>query len=130
MYPTRGVNVLIKRLQRPHLTLLPCEEIGKKGSLWTSLVAQMVKRLPTMQETQVWFLGWEDSLKKEMATHSSTLAWKIPRTEAAPSMDSQSRTRLSNFTSLHFMNWKGTSPALGTCWDINLELLSLHTCEK
>ena len=44
----------------------------------TSLVAQMVKCLPTMRETQVWSLGWEDPLEKEMATHSSTLAWKIP----------------------------------------------------
>ena len=48
---------------------------------WTSLVAQMVKRLPTMQETQVQSLGWEDPLEKEMATHSSILAWKIPWTE-------------------------------------------------
>ena len=44
----------------------------------TSLVAQMVKRLPTMQETWVRSLGWEDPLEKEMAIHSSTLAWKIP----------------------------------------------------
>ena len=44
----------------------------------TSLVAQMVKRLPTMQETQVQFLGREDPLEKEMTTHSSTLAWRIP----------------------------------------------------
>ena len=43
-----------------------------------SLVAQMVKRLSTMQETWVRSLGWEDSLEKEMATHSSTLAQKIP----------------------------------------------------
>ena len=42
----------------------------------TSLVAQMLKRLPTMQETQVQSLGWEDPLEKEMATHSSILAWK------------------------------------------------------
>ena len=41
----------------------------------------MVKCLPTVQETQVQSLGWEDPLEKEMATHSSTLAWKIPRTE-------------------------------------------------
>ena len=46
-----------------------------------SLVAQMVKHLPTMQETQVQSLGWEDLLEKEMATHSSILAWKIPWTE-------------------------------------------------
>ena len=43
-----------------------------------SLVAQMVKRLPTMWETQVRSLGGDDPLEKEMATHSSTLAWKIP----------------------------------------------------
>ena len=46
-----------------------------------SLVAQMVKRLPAARETRVRFLGWEDPLEKEMATHSSTLAWKIPWTE-------------------------------------------------
>ena len=44
----------------------------------TSLVAQMVKHLPTMQETRVWSLGRDDPLEKEMATHTSTLAWKIP----------------------------------------------------
>ena len=43
-----------------------------------SLIAQTVKNLPAMQETQVRFLGWEDPLEKEMATHSSTLAWRIP----------------------------------------------------
>ena len=46
-----------------------------------SLVAQTVKRLPAMWETRVRFLGWEDPLEKEMAIHSSTLAWKIPWTE-------------------------------------------------
>ena len=46
-----------------------------------SLVAQRVKRLPAMWETQVRFLGWEDPLEKEMATHSSILAWRIPWTE-------------------------------------------------
>ena len=44
----------------------------------TSLVAQMVKRLPAMWQTQVQSLGLEGPLKKEMATHSSTLAWKTP----------------------------------------------------
>ena len=47
----------------------------------TSLVAQMVRRLPTVWETRVRSLGWEGPLEKEMATHSSTLAWKIPWTE-------------------------------------------------
>ena len=46
-----------------------------------SLVAQMVKNLPTMQESRVAFLGREDPLEKGMATHSSILAWKIPCTE-------------------------------------------------
>ena len=51
--------------------------------LLTPLVAQMVKRLPTIRETRVRSLGWEDPLEKEMAAHSSTLAWKIPRTRGA-----------------------------------------------
>ena len=50
-------------------------------SLPDSLMVQMVKRLPTMQETRVQSLGQEDPLEKEMATHFSTLAWKIPWTE-------------------------------------------------
>ena len=43
-----------------------------------TLLAQAVKNLPAMQETRVRFLGWEDTLEKEMATHSSVLAWRIP----------------------------------------------------
>ena len=46
-----------------------------------SLVAQMVKHLPAMLETQVRYVGREDPLEKEMVTHSGTLAWKIPWTE-------------------------------------------------
>ena len=48
---------------------------------WASLVAQMVKSLPAMQETWVQSLSWEDPLEKGMVTHSSILAWRIPRTE-------------------------------------------------
>ena len=47
----------------------------------TSLVAQAVKNLPAVQETQVRSLGWEDPLEKEMATHSTSLAWRIPGIE-------------------------------------------------
>ena len=64
-------------------------------------MAQMVKRLPTMRETQVRSLGQEDPLEKKMATHSSILAWKIPWTEEPGwllSMGLQSRTWLSDFT--------------------------------
>ena len=46
--------------------------------LWASLEAQTVKNLPAVQETWVWSLDQEDTLEKEMATHSSILAWKIP----------------------------------------------------
>ena len=48
---------------------------------WASLVTQMVKNLPAMQETQVRPLGWEDPLEKGMATYSIILAWRIPWTE-------------------------------------------------
>ena len=66
----------------------------------------MVKHLPTMWETRVQSLDWEDLLEKEMATHSSTLAWKIPWMEEPgrlQSMGSQSWTQLSDFT-LNFID--------------------------
>ena len=58
------------------------------------LVAQMVKHLPTMRETQVQSLGWEDLLEKEMATHSSILAWKIPWTEEPGRLQSMRSQRV------------------------------------
>ena len=58
-----------------------CESITLSCMCWASLVAQMVKCLPAMWETWVQSLDREDPLEKDMATHSSTLAWKIPRTE-------------------------------------------------
>ena len=64
-------------------------------------MAQTVKHLPAVRETQVRSLGWEDLLEKEMATHSSTLAWKILWTEEPGGLQSmvlQSRTQLSDFT--------------------------------
>ena len=60
----------------------------------TSLVPQMVKRLPTMQETRVPSLGQEDPLENEMATHSSTLAWKIPWTEKCGRLQSTGSGRV------------------------------------
>ena len=63
---------------------------------WTSLVAQMVKCLPTMQETQVQSLGREDPLEKEMATHSSILAWKIPWTEEPGRLQSMGSQRVGH----------------------------------
>ena len=60
------------------------------------MVAQMVKHLPTMQETQVRSLGWEDPLEKAMAPHSSTLAWKIPWTEERGRLQSMGWQRLGH----------------------------------
>ena len=54
----------------------------------TSLVAQLVKNLLAMQETWVQFLGWEDSLEKEMTTNSSILVWRIPWTEEPGGLES------------------------------------------
>ena len=47
------------------------------ASIWASLLVQLVKILPAMWETWIWSLGWEDPLEKGMATHSSTVAWRI-----------------------------------------------------
>ena len=59
-----------------------------------SLVAQMVKNPPAMQKTQVQSLGREDALEKEMATHSSTLAWEIPWTEEPGRLQSMGLQRV------------------------------------
>ena len=64
--------------------------------LGASLVAQTVKRLLAMRETQVRSLGWEDPLEKEMATHSSTLAWKIPWTEEPGRLQSVGSQRVGH----------------------------------
>ena len=57
-----------------------CSVIKSYKYGWASLVAQMVGNVPAMQETQVQSLDWEDPLEKGKATHSSILAWRIPRT--------------------------------------------------
>ena len=56
----------------------------------------MVKCLPTMRETRVQYLGWEDALEKEMATHSSILAWKIPWTEEPGRLHSMGSQRVGH----------------------------------
>ena len=73
-------------------------------------VAQMVKRLPAMQETQVQSLAWEDPLEKEMATHSHTLAWKIPWTEEPVRLQSRGLQRVGH-------NWAASLAALGELID-------------
>ena len=90
----------------------PTPQFKNVNSLALSfLVAQRLKHLPAMRETWVRSLGWEDPLEKEMATHSSVLAWKIPWMEEPgrlPSMGSLRighnwETSLSLFT---FMHWR------------------------
>ena len=61
-----------------------------------SLVAQRIKHLPAMQETRVRSLGWEDPLEKEMATHSSILAWRIPWTEEPGGLQSMGFQRVGH----------------------------------
>ena len=62
----------------------------------SSLVAQTVRHLPTMQETWVRSLGWEDPMEEEMATHSSILAWKIPWTEEPGGLQSMGSQRVGH----------------------------------
>ena len=63
---------------------------------YRSLMAQRLKRLPAMWETPVQFLGWEDPLEKEMATHSSTLAWRIPWREEPGRLPSTGSQRVGH----------------------------------
>ena len=61
-----------------------------------SLVAQIVKNLSAMQETQIGSLGWEDPMEKEMATHSSVLAWRIPWVEEPGGLRSMGSQRVGH----------------------------------
>ena len=71
-------------------------EKGNGKACWDSLVDQRVKRLPAMQETRVRSLGQEDPLEKEMAIHSSTLAWKIPWREEPGGLQSMGLQRVGH----------------------------------
>ena len=98
-------------------------------SLRTSLVAQTVKCLSTMWETQVRALGWEDPLEKETAIHSSTIAWKIPWTEEPGRLQSMGpqrvrhdwATSLSLSTFLKWQNYRNEEPVSG-CQGMRREL--------
>ena len=87
--PPTAIENLHSSPQAPYLNTTPslsAEELDScfhrlYRDCWASLVTQMVKNLPAMQETWVRSLGWEDALEKEMATHSSILAWRILWTE-------------------------------------------------
>ena len=85
---------------------------------WASLVAQLVKNLPAVQETRVWSLSWEDPLEKEMATHSGILAWKISWTEKPGGLQSMGLQRVGH-------DWATNTNALFINYLINLK--SVHT---
>ena len=68
--------------------------MGSQRVRRASLVAQMVKHLPAMRQTWVQSLGLEDPLEEDMATHSSTLAWKIPWMEESGSLQSMGSQRI------------------------------------
>ena len=70
--------------------------IPAQAMRWASLVAQRLKRLPAMRETWVRSLGREDPLEKEMATHSSTLAWRIPWMEEPGRLQSVGSQRVGH----------------------------------
>ena len=89
-----------------------------------SLVSQTVKRLPAIWETWVWSLGWEDPLEKEMATHSSTLAWKITWMEEPGGLYSpwvsKSQTWLSDFSlSLTVLSSGQGFHKMFLCWEVS-----------
>ena len=79
-----------------------CTQYASKFGKQASLVAQTVKHLPAMRETRVRFLGWEDPLEKEMAIHSSTLAWKIPWMEEPDRLQSMGCKESDTTERLHF----------------------------
>ena len=83
-----GVSQSRIRLKRP--------SSSSSSVIWASLIAQLVKNLPAMQETQVQFLGRENPLEKEMATHSSILAWRIPWTEESGRLQSMGVARVGH----------------------------------
>ena len=85
-----------KEWQPTPVFLPPPPKKGAQRNIRASLVAQMVKRLTAMRKTRVPSLGWEDPLEKEMVTHSSTLAWKIPRTEEPGRLQSMGSQRVGH----------------------------------
>ena len=76
--------------------------MGKTRDLFASLVAQRLKRLPAMWEIWVRSLGQEDPLEKEMATHSSILAWRIPWMEELGGLQSMGHKESDTTEQLHF----------------------------
>ena len=88
-----------EKWKKKDVSFLVKSEMDHNGCMFlreASLVAQTVKRLPTMQKTQVQSLGREDLLEKEMATHSIVLAWRIPWTKEPCGLQSMGSQRIGH----------------------------------
>ena len=116
-YPTNHWH-LCRCLQALSLVLrLDNYKAYRLTGLWASLVAQRLKRLPAMRETWVWSQGREDPLEKEMATHSSILAWRIPWAVEPGGVQSTGSQRVRHdwATSLSFTGlWSAAQHALSS----------------
>ena len=94
-FPNRVVFSFLRDSLPPKCPYLQNEMLPTL-SVEASLVAQMVKNPPAMQETWVQSLGWEDPLEQDMATHSSILAWRMPWTEEAGGLQSMGSQRVGH----------------------------------
>ena len=90
---------------------------------WASLVAQRLKHLPGMWETQVWSLGWEDPLEKAMAPHSSTLACRIPWREEPGRLKSMGSQRVGHDWATHTLTHTAFSKPSLNIWKFMVHIL-------
>ena len=109
-------------------TTISHTEMGSLSLLWASLVAQTVKRLPTMWETQVRSLHREDLLEKAMATHSSTLAWKIPWTKEPGRLQSTGSQRIGHNWATLLLHFIITAKPLLSTYQISVSSLVFPLC--
>ena len=92
---------------------------------WASVVAQMVKKLPAVQETWVWSLGRENSLEKEMATHSTILACEIPWTEEPGGLQPTGLQRVGHdWAAEHTLSFCSCTGSLLLLWGLSLVVVS------
>ena len=117
----------LQRLSLPECAHSPWKDV----TIWhthpftgASLLAQRLKRLPAMRETRVRSLGWEDPLEKEMATHSSILAWRIPWTEQPSRLQSMGSQRVGHDWATSHTPFNSSTTGLKAFWNRPLECRS------